>query len=155
MSMNVFLGLFFMTNERLKRKLETFEFFSKNQNLKFFFSSSLLAFIFASFYSPFYVIKTWLLLDVNRYEKSLSTFQAAKLIYQKTGIKGFYRGFFPMMIMGLNGTLTVGLNDVFRNHFDSFYQSYYGNFLLGGMSRLISSTLLYPFNTVRTRLMQN
>lgn len=60
-----------------------------------------------------------------------------------------------MMIMGLNGTLTVGLNDVFRNNFPEFYQMYFGNFVLGGLSRLLSSTVLYPFNTVRTRLMQN
>lgn len=56
------------------------------------------------------------------------------------------------MIMGLNGTLTVAMNDYFRNKFSDYYKNYTGNFILGGMSRLISSTLLYPFNTLRTRI---
>ena len=58
-----------------------------------------------------------------------------------------------MMIMGLNGTLTVGLNDVFRNNLSDLYNMYLGNFILGGLSRLLSSTILYPFNTIRTRVM--
>lgn len=56
------------------------------------------------------------------------------------------------MIMGLNGTFTVAMNDYFRNRFSDLYKNYTGNFILGGMSRLISSTLLYPFNTLRTRV---
>jgi len=82
MTMNVFLGLFFMMNERLKKNLETLKFFEKNQNLKFFVSSSILSFFFAILYSPFYVIKTWLLLDINSYKKSLSTYNAFKKIKQ-------------------------------------------------------------------------
>ena len=60
-----------------------------------------------------------------------------------------------MTIIGLNGTITVGLNDLFRKKFSNFYETYYGNFLLAGTARLLSSAVLYPFNTIRTRLMQN
>lgn len=58
-----------------------------------------------------------------------------------------------MTIIGLNGTITVGLNDLFKRNFSEYYKTYYGNFLLAGSARLLSSAVLYPFNTIRTRLM--
>lgn len=115
MSMNIFLGLFFMLNERLKRSLENLAFFNKNQTFKFFCSSSILSFFFAGLYSPFYSVKTWLLLDINSYENKLSSKQAFRKIKEQFGYRGFYRGFFPLAIMGFNGTITVGLNDYFRH----------------------------------------
>lgn len=60
-----------------------------------------------------------------------------------------------MMVMGLNGTLTVSLNDLFRFHLDKIYDTLIGNLVLGGSARLISGSILYPFNTLRTRMMQN
>ena len=77
----------------------------------------------------------------------------AKQIYSVEGIKGFYRGYFAMVIMGLNGTFTIAANDILKNQFNDFYDTYFGNFVLGGFSRVISSTILYPFNTMRTRVM--
>lgn len=70
-------------------------------------------------------------------------------------MRGFYRGYFAMVIMGLNGTFTIAANDILKNQFSDFYGTYLGNFVLGGFSRIISSTILYPFNTMRTRVMQN
>ena len=58
-----------------------------------------------------------------------------------------------MTIIGLNGTITVGLNDFFKKKFSGLYDTYYGNFLLAGTARILSSAILYPFNTARTRLM--
>ena len=66
MSMNVFLGLFFMLNEKLKRKIATQERFNKRKNITALVSTGSLSFIFAILYSPFFVIKTWLLLDINK-----------------------------------------------------------------------------------------
>ena len=68
-------------------------------------------------------------------------------------MKGFYRGFLPTLIMGLNGTLTVCTNDLLKSMAPDTYETFWGNFLLGGSARVISSSILYPFNTIRTRLM--
>lgn len=61
---------------------------------------------------------------------------------------GFYRGFLPTLIMGLNGTLTVCTNDLLKSMAPEQYDKLWGNFLLGGSARVLSSSLLYPFNTI-------
>jgi hypothetical protein len=85
----------------------------------------------------------------------MSTWKTFKTIRDRYGIKGFYRGFLPTLIMGLNGTLTVCTNDLLKSSVPETYETFWGNFLLGGSARVISSSILYPFNTIRTRLMQN
>jgi uncharacterized protein involved in exopolysaccharide biosynthesis len=37
-------------------------------------STGSLSFVFALLYSPFYVIRTWLLLDINQGDKKMSSF---------------------------------------------------------------------------------
>lgn len=55
--------------------------------------------------------------------------------------------------MGLNGTLTVCTNDLLKSMAPEQYDKLWGNFLLGGSARVLSSSLLYPFNTIWTWLM--
>ncbi len=45
----------------------------------------------------------------------MSTWKTFKVIKERYGIKGFYRGFLPTLIMGLNGTLTVCTNDLLKS----------------------------------------
>lgn len=114
MSMNVFLGLFFMVNEKAKRKIQTSIYFSNRPKTATLVSTGSLSFIFAILYSPFYVVRTWLLLDINSGKSKMSSLETFKTIKQRLGYKGFYRGFLPTLIMGLNGTLTVCTNDLLK-----------------------------------------
>lgn len=50
--------------------------------------------------------------------------------------------------MGLNGTLTVCMNDLLKSMAPDTYETFWGNFLLGGSARVFSSSILYPFNTI-------
>lgn len=152
---NVLIGSFFMVNERVKRQLKKKEFFIRHPGAEAFISAFGVSFVFSIFSTPFYVIKTWKLLENKEVNVTPSTFKMIRDIKRTHGYAGFYRGFFAMTIMGINGTITVGLNDYLRMTFPDFYSTGLGNFLLGGSARLISSSLLYPFSTVRTRLMQN
>ncbi len=56
MTMNVFLGLFFMVNEKVKRKISTLKNFEKSPKLATLVSTAGLSFGFPLLYSPFYVV---------------------------------------------------------------------------------------------------
>lgn len=152
---NILIGSFFMVNERFKRKLKQNEYFRRHPGKEAFTSAFSVSFMFSSFATPFYVVKTWKLLENREKNVTPSVYKMIKDIKNTHGYIGFYRGFFSMVIMGINGTITVGLNDYLKLSFSDYYATGWGNFLLGGSARLASSTILYPFSTVRTRMMQN
>jgi len=152
---NILIGSFFMVNDKLKRRLKKREFFERHPGIEAFTSAFGVSFLFSLFATPFYVIKTWKLLESNNINVTPSAFKIVKEIKKTHGYIGFYRGFITMTVMGVNGTITVGLNDYLKLSFPEFYSTGMGNFLLGGTSRLVSSTILYPFSTIRTRMMQN
>jgi len=114
-STNVLLGLFFMINEKQKKILKTKIYFQKHQFIGNCLSVTFLCYFFAFLYTPFYSIKTYILLNTSTYENKLNTKSIIKKIFREDGVKGFYRGFLPMVILGLNGSLTVLLNDIMRN----------------------------------------
>ena len=73
MSMNVFLGMFFMVNEKLKRRIQSSPKFERSPKIASVFSTLGLSFTFAVLYSPFYVVRTWLLLDINKGDQKMSS----------------------------------------------------------------------------------
>ena len=152
---NILIGSFFMVNERFKRKLKQREFFKQHPGVEAFSSAFGVSFLFSVLATPFYVIKTWKLLETKEVNVTPSALRVMRDIKRSHGYIGFYRGFLTMTIMGINGTITVGLNDYLKLSFPDFYSTGFGNFLLGGSARLASSTILYPFSTIRTRMMQN
>lgn len=152
---NMIIGLFFMVNERTKKRLQRNEFFEHHPGVRAFTSAFGVSFLFSIVATPLYVIKTWKLLETNQKNITPSAFKMIGDIKRTHGRSGFYRGFLAMNIMGLNGTITVGLNDYFKLYFPLQYETLMGNFLLGGTARLIASTILYPVSTIRTRMMQN
>ncbi len=80
MSMNMLLGLFFMINEKLKRTLNKTILLNDYPRFQMVISSSSLSFLFAMFYSPFFTIKTWLLLNTSEYKKRPSTLKIIRQI---------------------------------------------------------------------------
>lgn len=151
---NIMIGGFFAVNALAKSQLQ------KKQNLKdrnvliSFISAGGTSFFFAGIMTPFYVIKTWKLLETDSMNKTKNFMLTGKEIMKEGGGRAFYRGFAAMLAMGFNGTLTVFLNDYFKITFPNFYSTGLGNFLLGGTARLLSSSVFYPLSTVRTRMMQ-
>lgn len=152
---NILIGSFFMVNEKVKRRLKQRDFFRQHPGVEVFTSAFGVSVVFSLLATPFYVIKTWKLLETKEKNITPSAYRIIGNIKNSHGYLGFYRGFVAMTVMGINGTITVGLNDYFKLSFPEFYSTGVGNFLLGGSARLASSTLLYPFSTLRTRMMQN
>lgn len=152
---NVLIGSFFMVNERVKRRMRQRDFFRERPAVEAFASAFGVSFLFSVLATPFYVVKTWKLLETKEKNTTTSAVGIVKDIKRSHGYMGFYRGFIAMTVMGINGTITVGLNDYFKITFPEFYSTNLGNFILGGSARFISSTLLYPISTLRTRMMQN
>ncbi len=72
LSVNVFLGFFFMLNNKFGKILKSKQFFVEHEKTRFFLSSFTVSFFFASLYNPLYVIKTWILLDVKKFDKALT-----------------------------------------------------------------------------------
>lgn len=147
---NCLLGAFFVCNEAAKRRLARLPALAERPKLVLFLSSAL-----AVLYNPILVLKTWKLLDLSDYRRTPSIAELFRRVRAQGGYAGFFRGCFLTFTVGLNGAFTVYFNDYFRHVCPALYAAPSGNFLLGGLARLVSSTLCYPLTTVRTRLMQN
>ena len=151
---NIMVGGFFAVNDYAKKRLRRSSRWENKEGTVVFLSAFGSSFFFAALMTPFYVVKTWKLLDTANFNKTDNVFRVVRNIVNDTGYKGFFRGFAAMLAMGFNGTLTVTINDHFKLNFGEFYSTPAGNFVLGGTARLISSSIFYPISTVRSRMMQ-
>lgn len=153
--LNLLIGIFFSVHEKIKKNLNKIKYLNNRIHLNSILSTSGLGFFFSIILNPFYTIKVWLLLDVKKYKKKMNILKAVQKIHKIYGKKGFYRGFVSTYFLTFNKTLGIFFNDIFKFEFNNFYSTNFGNFFLGGLAKLLSSTLTYPISTIRTRVMQN
>ena len=153
--LNLLVGIFFSLHEKIKKDLKKLKMLKNNPHFVSILSTSVLGFGFSFVLNPFYTIKVWLLLDINKFDKKLNFLQACKKIKRIYGFKGFYKGFFSTYLLSFNKSFGIFLNDFFKFEYEKFYSTNFGNFFLGGAAKLISSTITYPLSTIRTRIQQN
>lgn len=152
---NMLLGMFFMINERIKKKMKTLPGFAERPGAIVLAAPLICSSVLALLFNPFMVLKTWKLLDQNKLNETPSIPKLIRIIKEKQGWRAFYRGYFLTFSVGLNGSFTVFFNDYIKYKLPDLYETKLGNFVIGGLARLISSTIVYPLTTVRTRIMQN
>lgn len=74
-------------------------------------------------------------------------------IYRTEGLRGFYAGIVPTLIRDVP---YAGLNYMFYNQFKQHFQRDHSSsavfIFAGGMSGLLSTLCIYPFDVVRTRI---
>lgn len=81
-------------------------------------------------------------------------------MYQKEGIKSFYRGLLPSLFMSLYGVIQMYSYEIlcYKLNYDSgkakkiSWDNMAVPFFIGGLSRSIASATLHPVNIVRMRL---
>lgn len=106
--------------------------------------------------NPLWVIKTQAALQ---YGNKIDPIRfICKNIYQKDGIKGFYRGFQPGVVNCFHGSVQFytyenmkklfGGNETLKTKSGIFISG----FVLGGLSKATSTTVMYPITTIRVRL---
>jgi len=152
---NASFGFFMMFNHFFRKKLQKFDFFSVHPNLAAFGAAAASAFSISAVFNPLYVVKTWKVIDQNRFDQRLSFWKVCREIRQRNGWLGFMRGYWMMVLTAVNGTITLGTIETVKQHYPEIYTRPWGVFLISGLSRVFSSTLLYPFSTIRTRISQN
>ena len=110
--------------------------------------------------TPFWTVKTRLSLyqEQSRVRSNQILKDVVSEMYQKEGIKSFYRGFVPSIFMSTYGVIQMYSYEVLTHTlgYQSGQKMSWDNFLLpffiGGTSRSIASTALLPLNVVRMRL---
>lgn len=152
---NASFGFFMMFNHFFKQKLQTIQFFRQQQGILQFAAAAGSSFLISAFFNPLYVVKTWKVIDQNSFQQRLSMWQICSEIKCKNGLMGFMRGYTLMVVTAVNGSLTLGIIDWFKYKYPDAYATSYGTFLVSGLARALSSALLYPLSTIRTRITQN
>ena len=129
MAMGTFYGFFFPVYEHLKK-----------ENYPKFASSYLAGAVGTWFGTPLYTMK------VRRQteSRSLSTPELVRLIYSERGIQGFWRGY----ASSLGRNLELGIQFPLFEYLRSEYQL--PDFQAAFAAKLFSSSLTFPFDTIRT-----
>ena len=89
------------------------------------------------------------------YRGMINAFQR---IYQEEGIKGFYRGLAPAVMLVSNGAIQFMIYEELRSftihHITGNEQSLSSHhfLIMGALAKMCSSTLTYPIQVVRTRM---
>lgn len=130
----------FYTFERAKSFL--FKHNVTHKKINSFIAGSFAGIVTNIFIYPFEVTRTQLALRKN---KGLPISKVMKQMYKENGISSFYKG---GCIKAVSSILKNGLNLYL---YDYMKVNHFNSLVSGGLSTLITSTLLYPFYNVQSR----
>lgn len=103
--------------------------------------------------NPLWVIKTRVMLQQYHSGWMSDTLEAGRKIYRLEGLKGYWSGLPAGLILSSNGAVQLYLYETIKQW--SPVASAVGTAsIAGGLSKLLSSVLLYPMQTVMVRLQQ-
>lgn len=155
---NLAYGLSFACYEITKQKLRPHFNFKSEIRLDgvAFFASSIFATLIMQ---PLFVIKTRRLLDLNQGFGGKRVWELSKEISAQHGIRGFFRGYSLSLMLALHGVAQMTTYKLLKYELDKIYgENQAPNYLIavgGGVSRILTSILLHPLTTVRTRYQQS
>lgn len=151
---NVSYGLFFALYRKSKNYFNDIE----NFKVKNFISGLVSSVIAVGIVQPLWTIKTRKLLDTNHYNNVRKYNYFINEIYSQYGFKGFYRGYFLSLVLGMNAVIQLSFYDSIKDYYIKNFKSENNNiftFINGVSSRIIATLIMYPFNTTRTKLQKN
>ena len=103
--------------------------------------------------NPPMVMKTRIMLLKYPQRWYQDMYDSAQKIWKLEGIRGFYSGLGPALCLSLNGTLHLYFYETLKEHFNSEGDNQKTT-LIGAVSKLLSSALLHPVQTIKFRLQQ-
>ena len=153
---NVSYGVFFALYEKMR---QLFSPHVKHNTHLDIVSSGSAAAISSLLMQPAFVLKTRRLLDQKA---GLGTHRLVALwkeVYSEHGVGGFYRGYTLSLMLGLYGVMQITTYKYIKGRLDLVYgENKAPNTLIaliGAVSRLLTSAVLHPLTTVRTRFQQS
>merc|ERR1712018_946798 len=100
--------------------------------------------------NPFWVVKTQCCLQYS--SKTLETPSTViKRLWNKEGIKGFYRGLLPGFVNCFHGAIQFTVYDTLKLYLAEYDSPIITGFTLGMLSKSIATTIMYPVQTIRAR----
>lgn len=103
--------------------------------------------------NPVMVIKTRVMLLKYRQAWHQDIIDSVRKLWRLDGPKGFYNGLVPALFLSLNGTLHMYFYETFKERFNPQNDNVKTS-VIGACSKLLSSALLHPFQTLKYRLQQ-
>ncbi|CAG9318931.1 unnamed protein product [Blepharisma stoltei] len=103
--------------------------------------------------NPLWVIKTRVMLQNHTHHWYGDTIEAITKIYKLDGIKGYFSGLVPGLILCSNGAFQLYFYELLKEIMDGYNNS--GKIAIaGGASKLLSTIALYPMQSVMVKLQQ-
>jgi solute carrier family 25 folate transporter 32 len=103
--------------------------------------------------NPMWVVKTRVMLNHNYTNWLASTVETTRKIYKVDGLKGFWSGLVPGLLLCSNGTFQMYFYEVLKA-LSSSQQDLLTTSVIGSSSKLLSTVFLYPLQLVMLRLQQ-
>lgn len=103
--------------------------------------------------NPMWVLKTRVILQRTARHWYGDTMDGIAKIWKLDGIRGFYSGLVPGLVLSFSGALQMYFYETLKDMLSS-QSSVYKTSIAGGASKVLATTLLYPAQTVMVRLQQ-
>lgn len=145
-------SIYFFFYERAKQRYSK-EFISTHPELYRILVAAEAAVISKVITNPMWVIKTRIMLQRNSKYWYGETLEAVKKIWKVDGAKGYFSGLVPGLVLCLNGAFQLYCYELLKEVLQS-QDSTQKTALAGGSSKVLSTLLLYPMQTVMIRLQQ-
>ena len=101
--------------------------------------------------NPLWVVKTRLILQQYHLNWHSDLLEAIQKIYKVDGFSGYWNGLAPGLLLCSNGAVQLYMYETLKERLG---EEFWGVSLAGGLSKLGSGVILYPLQTVMTRLQQ-
>ena len=101
--------------------------------------------------NPMWVVKTRLMLQQFHVNWHSDLIEAVRKVYKVDGLKGYWQGLYPGLLLSSNGAVQLYLYETLK---EKLGEHYWSVSVAGAFSKLGSGVLLYPLQTVMTRLQQ-
>mmetsp|Transcript_7346 Transcript_7346/g.16081 ORF Transcript_7346/g.16081 Transcript_7346/m.16081 type:complete len:292 (+) Transcript_7346:242-1117(+) len=115
-------------------------------------------------FNPVWVVKTRLALQgaegLSEHKRYSGAIDCARTILREEGIRGLYKGLFPALLLTSHGAIQFAvyesLKDLSRSYLaqEQNQQPAWVSVLNGGVSKIIASTITYPYQLVKSKLQQ-
>eukprot|EP01038_Epipyxis_sp_PR26KG_P006268 gene6268-8632_t len=125
-------------------------------------------------FNPLWVIKTRLALQDSQHNKSKihhynGVIDALKVMYKEEGWTGFYKGLIPSLILTSHGAIQFASYEFLKAEINLYRipldpldnikateinQPAFVSVFIGGLSKVIASTITYPYQVIKSRLQQ-
>eukprot|EP01036_Dinobryon_divergens_P036853 gene36853-48068_t len=119
----------------------------------------LLVFLF----NPLWVLKTRMALqgadvEITGKKKYSGLLEGLRVIVREEGVSGLYKGLVPALLLTSHGAIQFATYESMKSYFQNYQrgntQPAWISVLLGGVSKIIASTITYPYQLVKSRLQQ-